>query len=233
MSDKAKVFLAEHILEIRHEASGNFLDVRGRIADYCKKQKLFPHWQIDNQVINFRDSAEKIGREGAFVSYKNFGYIVLDAPTMNYFPDRAIHFLKVLSQFKDYQPENFLRFGARTKFFIPSDLSFEEISKKMSAGVFSEKLISLVGGAQADLQFIIELKEEGFDIRIVGGPLHKDEAKNFMQFESKEFAKTGVFFDVDFYKTDNLNSSQFNTHLKTSIGLTWGKIEKIASGLGF
>ena len=32
--------LAEHILEVRHEASGAFLDARGRIGDYIRQKKF-------------------------------------------------------------------------------------------------------------------------------------------------------------------------------------------------
>ena len=233
MPKQDKIIVAEHVLEIRHEASGNFLDVRGRIADYFKKESLFPHWQIDNNVINFRDKADKIEKEGAFVGYKSFGYVVLDSPTMNYFPDKANLFIKKLMKFKEYHPENFLRFGVRSKFFVPTQLSFEDINKSMLAGIFSEKFLKLIGGNQTDQQFILELKEKGFDIRILGGPLHKDEVKNYMLFDSKEFSKTGIFLDLDFYQTHSLNESNFASLINDSVSLTWNKAEQIVSGLGF
>ncbi len=38
-----KIMASEHVLEVRHPASGTFLDVRGHIADYIRNQKHFSH----------------------------------------------------------------------------------------------------------------------------------------------------------------------------------------------
>lgn len=53
--DKERVIVTEHVMEIRHQASGRFLDVRGYVADHFKSNELFPHWQIDSNVVQFRD----------------------------------------------------------------------------------------------------------------------------------------------------------------------------------
>ena len=79
--EKDKIMLAEHILEVRHEASGTFLDVRGYVADYIRGKNIFPHWKIDTNIINFRDIANGINKEGAFVGYKSAGYIVYNPDT--------------------------------------------------------------------------------------------------------------------------------------------------------
>jgi len=55
-----KVMLAEHTLEVRHFASGTFLDVRGYVADYIRQEGAFPHWQIDANVVNFRDESNVV-----------------------------------------------------------------------------------------------------------------------------------------------------------------------------
>jgi len=44
-TDRDKIMLAEHVLEVRHEASGTFLDVRGYVADYIRREKFLPHWK--------------------------------------------------------------------------------------------------------------------------------------------------------------------------------------------
>ena len=66
-----KLMLAEQILEVRHAASGSFLDVRGYVADYVRESGFLPHWKIDANVVNFRDKPDKVQKEGAFAGYRS------------------------------------------------------------------------------------------------------------------------------------------------------------------
>jgi hypothetical protein len=229
---KEKIILAEHVLEVRHVASGTFLDVRGYVADYIRQNRFFPHWQIDATVISFRDEPDTIKTEGAFVGYKSAGYVTLNPFTRNYFFDRASSFWDLLLKNSRYKIPEPTRFGTRTKLFFPSSHGFDEINKAMFEGLFTEKARSLVGGKETDLQFTIELKEDVFDVRVVGGPIHKDEAKKYFQFDSEQFNQCGLFLDIDYFKTDGLSLSNVPRLLKTAINLTWEKAEKIASGVG-
>lgn len=40
-----KMILSEHVPEVRHVASGSFLDVRGFVADYIREKGIFSHWK--------------------------------------------------------------------------------------------------------------------------------------------------------------------------------------------
>ncbi|KKM14310.1 hypothetical protein LCGC14_1707410 [marine sediment metagenome] len=230
--EKEKIMLSEHVLEVRHAALGTFLDVRGYVADYIRQSGYFPHWQIDANVVNFRDEPNTIKTEGAFVGYKSAGYVTLNPFTRNYFADRASSFWHLLLKNSRYKIPEPTRFGIRTKLFIPSPQSFDEINKAMFEGLFTEKARSIVGGKETDLQFIIESKEDVFDVRVSGGPIHKDEAKKHFQFDADQFNQCGLFLDIDYFKTDGLSLSKVPNLLKTAINLTWKKAEKIASGVG-
>lgn len=232
-TDRDKIILAEHVLEVRHEASGTFLDVRGYVADYIRREKFLPHWKIDMNVVNFRDESEKIKTEGAFVGYKSSGYVVLNSQTRNFFTDRAIAFWKMLLKNEHYQLPQPTRFGTRTKVFVPSGMTFEDINKAMFEGLFSEKARDLVGGKEKDLQFTIDLRESSFDVRVVGGPIHKDEAGKYFQFESDHFGKCGLFLDIDHYTTSDLTLEAIPKLLNKAVDLMWEKAERIATGLGF
>jgi len=224
--------LAEHLLEVRHDASGTFLDVRGYVADFIRQEKFLPHWKIDTNVVNFRDQSDKIRTEGAFVGYKSAGYVVLNPQTRNFFTDRGSAFWKLLQRNGHYKLPTLTRFGMRTKIFVPSDSSFEAINKTMYEQLFSETARSLIGGSETDLQFTIELKESGFDVRVMGGPIHKDEAVNYLQFEVDDFKKCGLFLDLDYYITTDLQPDAIPKLLHKAVGLMWVKAERIARGLG-
>lgn len=224
--------LAEHILEVRYVPSGTFLDVRGYIADYVRQNDLFPHWKINSNVVNFRDNPESIKSEGAFVGYKSAGYVAFNPQTRNYFADRASSFWKSLLKNNHYKIPEPTRFGARTKIFVPSPHSFDKINKVLFELLFTEKARSLIGGKETDLQFTIDLREDIFDVRVIGGPTHKDEAGRYFQFESDHFNQCGLFLDLDYFKTDDLSLSNVPKLLKQAIDLTWCKAEQIASGVG-
>jgi len=231
-AEKDKVMIAEHVLEVRHGASGTFLDLRGSIADYIRTSGFFPHWRIDANVINFQDDPNTIKTEAAFVGYKSAGYVVLNPQTHNFLTDRASSFWKLLIKNDHYKIPQPTRFGTRTMVFIPSRKSFEEINKAMFEAFLTEKARSLLGGKEIDFRITVDSKEDVYDVRVVGGPVHKEEAKRYFQFDSEHFKQCGLFLDIDYYKTDELSMDSIPKLLKRSVDLMWEKAERIATGIG-
>jgi len=227
-----KEMVVEHVLEVRHVASGTFLDVRGYVADYIRNHKFLPHWKIDANVVNFRDEADALKNEGAFVGYKSAGYVVIDPKTRNFFCDRASAFWNLIQKNDHYKLPSPSRFGIRTKLFIPSRKSFDDINKVIYEEFFSEKARSLLGGKETDLQFTIDLRESGFNVRLIGGPIHKDEANQYFKADSDHFKKCGLFLDIDYFKTDELSNKTIPNLLSKAVDLMWSKAESIATGLG-
>jgi len=230
--DKDKLMLAQHVLEVRHTPSGSFLDVRGYVADYVRGSGLFPHWKIDTNVVNFRDMPDGVKLDGAFAGYKSAGYLVHNPETHNYFVDKATAFWKTLLKNQHYHVPEATRFGARTLVFLSSTMSFDQLNRLVFERFFTEKAHELIGGRETDLQFIIDLNEGQFHVRVSGGPLHEDEAGKYLSFESDHFKHCGLFLDIDYYKTKNLAHSSIPRLLREAIDLTWVKVEKIASELG-
>jgi hypothetical protein len=227
-----QVMVVESLLEIRHAASGTFLDIRGRLADYVRESGFLPHWKIDDNVVNFRDKPEKVEKEGAFVGYKSVGYTIHDAQTRNHFVDRATAFWQLLLAYKGYQFPPLSRFGARTKVFFPSRLSFQEINSRMYRTLFTDKAREIIGGTETDLQFVIELKDGKFSVRVNGGPITKGEAGRYFSFSSHHFDSCGVFLDIDYYLADEFRPEIAPQLLNEAVGLTWGRAERVATGLG-
>lgn len=230
--DREKLMLAHHILEVRHAASGSFLDVRGFVADFIRGEGFFPHWRIDNNVVNFRDMPDRIERDGAFVGYKSAGYIVQNPETRNYFVEKASAFWRALLKNKHYKLPEGIRFGCRTMIFVPSTVSFDEVNKSIFQGFFTQKVIELIGGQETDVQLIIELTESRFNVRLSGGPVQKDEVNKYFNFESDHFKKAGLFLDLDYSKEKDLSLESVPSLLHEAIELTWNKAENIASELG-
>lgn len=229
--NRDKVMLAQHVLEVRHEASGTFLDVRGFVADYIKKSGHFLHWKIDSNTVSFRDEPDKVKRDGAFAGYKNAGYFVNNPETRNYFVDKASSYWKVLIQNGHYELPEVTRFGCRTRVFIPTNITFEKLNNVIFNAFYTDKARAFIGGKETDLQFIFDLIEEQFQVKLSGGPLHEKEALNFMNFESEHFEKCGLLLDIDYYKTKDINQKSVTKLLNEAIQLSWKKIETIANSL--
>lgn len=230
--DRDKLMLAEHILEVRHDASGTFLDVRGYVADYIRDKKIFPHWKIDTNIIQFRDIATGIEKEGAFVGYKSAGYIVYNPDTRNYFSDRASSFWKILLENGHYKLPNPTRLGVRTKIFIPSNEKFNTLSAKIYDTFYSEKGKKILGGKQKDLQLVVDLVEGEFEVHFRCGPMHEKEIEHHLNFQSEHFSKCGLFLDLDYYKINNLSHKNIPKLMKKALEFTWKKSERIASEFG-
>lgn len=230
--DKEKVMLSEHVLEVRHGASGSFLDVRGYVADYIREHGSLPHWKIDSNVVNFRDMPDKLEKQGAFAGYMSAGYIVFNPETKNYFTDRASSFWKTLLKNGHYKIPSPTRFGARTKVFLPSQKPFEEINDSVFTTFFTDQARDLIGGKEKDVQFIVDISEGKFDARVSGGPIHENEVSNYLRFESDEFSNCGLYLDIDFFKTKDLTHEQVPKLIKEAMSLTWAKVENIGAKLG-
>lgn len=217
-------------LILAQRALGTFLDVRGYVADYIRSCGLLPHWKIDPNVVHFRDMPNEMKLEGGFAGYKNAGYIVLKK-TRNYFEDKASLFWKTLLKNKHYEIPEILRFGTRTKVFLPSEKSFDEINKIVFEKFFTKEAGELIGGKESDVQFIFDLNEGQFKVRLSGGPIHKNEAGDYLRFESEHFTNCGLFLDLDFYKTENVSKEIVPKLLKEATSITWTKVENIANAL--
>ncbi len=230
----SKSLLSQQVLEVRHQASGSFLDVRGKIADHIKQgSKAFPHWSIEKHNVSFRDSAEAIKTEGAFVGYKSTGYIVFDPPTRNYLEDRATAFWKLLRSMTIYSIPELTRFGVRTKVFIPIERTFEQINDILYKEVFTDKLRKLLDSREKDLSFTIQLTDSRFNVRLLAGPVDKEEAASYFSFESDHFKKCGLFLDIDYFTSDKLTLDGIPDFLKQATELTWIRAERIARGFSF
>jgi len=233
MSKKStEVMVVEHIFEVRHHASGKFLDVRGLIADYIKAQGLFPHWNIDANVINFRDDKETIKSDGAFIGYSSAGYIVYNPDTKNYFKDKAGSFWKNLKSNQHYNIPDLLRFGARSKIFIPINDSFENIHKKIFDAFFKNNINTIIKGKIDDTQFVFDITDDIYKVKIKGGPVNKNEVEKYMSFQSEEFKKEGIYFDLDYTIIENIDEKNMKKYLEKSIEKTWIQVESILEEIG-
>jgi hypothetical protein len=67
-----------------------------------------------------------------------------------------------------YKIPDIERSGVRTKVFLPSEKSFEDINKHVFETLYTDITRKVLGGTQTDVQFVVDLKEDDFDVSGVG-----------------------------------------------------------------
>jgi hypothetical protein len=232
MAKSEKIMVTEHMMEVRHAAIGRFIDVRGGIADRIRSSGFLPHWKIDSNLVVFADNPEKSEIETSFVGYKSFGYSAFNPPTKNFFQDRSRIFLNSMARNGMYAIPTITRFGVRAKVFIPCDHDFDTLNKLVHDNFLSATLRDFIANQQTDVQIVSEFTLKPFNARISFGPMHKDEVRAHMSFESEHFSQVGLYFDIDLFTLDNASLSKMQSLLKEAMTNIWKKSDGIAHILG-
>ncbi len=226
-------YITEHIFELRHNAFGRFLDLRGKIADQIKEKELCQHWSIQENTISFLDKEGVINKPKAIVSFNKIAVITRDPPTHNYFQDQSLAFWKAINAIKEYDIPEITRFGVRTKCYIPANnLEFKDVYNNICQKLFDNKILKRIGGSTEDLQLVLDFKDHGFNGRIILGPVKKNEANRYFSFISKEFDCAGLYIDIDVFQMKNITQKDIKTILEKAMNLTWKKIDDTALSLG-
>lgn len=191
--DNKVTYVAEEVIEIRYKPSGSFINNSGLIADYIESTGMFPSWEIDQNTVIFKDSDSEPKHLSAFISYRNAGFVSFDAPTANFFNDKASSYWKALENNKVFKIPPIQRLGLRNRCFVKSKLSFEILEKKLFGALFSTDISPKIGGVRKDLQVVFDVIEGKNNIKLIIGPLKPNEAKVHFRFQSEHFANAGPF----------------------------------------
>jgi len=230
---KNVVHVSEHVMEVRYRPSGSFLGVAGKIADYFFDKEVFPHWQIQSNGnrVDFRDAPNEVKKFGAFVTFRNAGYVVFNPDTKNLFVDKALSFWKHALANQDFTIPKITRFGCRGKVFIQTDAEFLAIRQKFAAFTITSEARQLAGGDLQDFSVSLEVKDSDFTARVQMGPVKKDEAQKYFSFESDAFGHSGVFLDLDLYTHEVANQKEVGELLKKANDRLWTKVDSLYAAL--
>lgn len=97
---------------------------------------------------------------------------------------------------------------------------------------YTEKAKKLIGGKEKDVQLAVDLDEGQFEVHFRCGPMHENETKKHLNFESEHFKKCGLFVDLDYYKIKKISHNNIPKLMKEAVSFSWEKAEKIATELG-
>lgn len=227
MADKV---ISEHLVEIRYRANPKILDYRGTWAELISQHMGFSDWGI---IENRIDIFSKEKNMHAFVGFKNAGFVVIDSPTANYFPDQAIKLLKFvfgLDGFRD--PIHIERIGVRQKFCTPFSGKFEDL-----CGKYSKNYLVITDSGKKAIGEDAKLIDIGGPLNFVdgignfntmSGPMAKKQIEFFFK-KHEEFPELGLFFDIDYWgKPDKeMSGKDVVGIIKTYAETAWLRHERV------
>ncbi|MDP3882870.1 MAG: hypothetical protein Q8Q48_02335 [Candidatus Staskawiczbacteria bacterium] len=178
------------------------------------------------------DKSEKIK---AFVSLTNFGMVVEDAPSSNYFSDQAVLFIKSLSAKNDFSDREIVRIGTRSFFIAGRKESFEDLKKKYLENFLELKpnAIKIFGSNPVDVgapfNFIVN-KSEAFNT--MSGPMEREQMKKFLKpikiYNDDKLPKQGLYFEIDYFTQNvgRIKEEELESIVRSNIEKSAGIFER-------
>lgn len=196
-----RAIVSEHLVEIRYRALGKLVDIRGLIADWIADHTDLSYWSIADNRVDFQIS-ENSDREKAFVTHRNLGYSTRSPDTRNYFPDRAIRFIRELLRVEGFELRPILRFGLRSRLLLPYDGQFESLLRRVNELMPLHEHHSRPFSAQVeDVGPIVVLRRGNIRIKFQSGPMGRDQARAMLGV-TEQLPDTGFFMDIDQYQAN-------------------------------
>ena len=203
----------------------------GHVADYFYDKDVFKHWNIQTNRVDFRDDASEMKKFGAFIGFRNAGYLTFNPDTKNLFVDKSISFWKHALDNPHFKIPEITRFGYRAKVFVKSDREFDDVRHRLISHTLSDELRKLAGGELRDLSITLDIKDTDFSSRFQVGPVKKKEARQYFNFDSEEFKSAGVFVDLDIYSTDSITAKGVPELIKKANERLWTKVDSLCIAL--
>ncbi|MGH8603900.1 MAG: hypothetical protein ACREXR_14365 [Gammaproteobacteria bacterium] len=230
MPEKVDPVTNEHVLEVRYKPNPRILDHRGRWAEQISEYMGLQHWRIiENRIDIFSDNEV----EHAFVGFRNAGFIVVDSPTKNFFPDKAAKLFRFLFGLPDFGTSLHIeRLGVRSKFCTPFNGSFEEL-----VHLFSSRYVGLRPQAGTAVGASVRIIDAGALLNCVdklgnfntqSGPLARTQISDFFK-KNSGFPEIGLFYDIDYFLRPNRKVAEKDvlTNIRDFAAEAWERHERI------
>ncbi len=194
--------LQKHILEIRFTPTPSIVDKRGAITESLVGD-LLNGWSIGNNRINFNNKENK--NLGAFVSYKNFGFITESPNDTDFFLENVKDFVK--------KAWNYIPTGRITRIGVRSTYLIEQPQFEKALDNLKQNFLNLnggklekFGGELVDVGLPLNFKEDDIKFNINFGVMEKEQGSQFF-IDEEGVPDCGIFIDVDYFQNDNFSSA--------------------------
>jgi len=190
--------ISEQVLEIRYKPNAKILDLRGTWAEAISEHIALPEWRI---IENRVDVFDKDFKERAFVGFRNAGYVVHDAPTNNFFLERAAKYVKHLFSLTGFGKNIYVeRIGIRLKICFEFSGTFDELLNKYETNYLSlsAKAKNIFKAELKDMSGPLDFQDSHGNFNTLSGPITMEQMPQYFEGK-KELPTLGLFFDIDYW----------------------------------
>ena len=215
--------ISEHVFEIRYKPNPKILDLRGKWTELISKNLNLPHWSLNEGRIDVFDSEKH--NELMFVTFLNAGVAFYNPQMENYFPEKAVKFFKLLSDFKGFDKPLFVeRLGVRAKCISAYEGGFDTLVNLFTANFINltMKSKSAINVDLINISTSLQLKDNVGNFNVMSGPIKNDQIKAFFNRDESSYPEVGLFYDIDYWSkphqtmnTDDIIKTIKNFHSAT------------------
>jgi len=221
---------SEYILELRFKPNPKVLDFRGGWAEILSAELGLLEWQI---VENRVDIFDKNNKERVFVGFRNSGFTCFDTPTANYFPDKAIKFLKILLTLEGFGNPIFVeRIGVRYKSITPHNKDFDDLLSRYAKHYLrlTDEAVKAIDAKMIDISGSLNFVDKLGNFNTGSGPMARDQMKKFINRDGN-YPDVGLYYDIDYWTRPNrvLKDSEILSIVGAFTSETWEKKNRICS----
>lgn len=190
----------EQIVEIRYKPNPKILDYRGTWAEMVSKRMLLPHWNIDTNRIDVYDDDQTVR---AFVSFRNFGVVMRNNTSSDYFADQANKLTRFLFDQEAFGSKvQIERIGIRSRFAVEYIGDFKDLVNR-----YLERYINLSGEAKSiyegstiiDIGVPIIFSTQLGKINTNTGPMEEKQLREYFP-DHKDIPSQAIFIDIDYWQ---------------------------------
>lgn len=216
----------EQILEIRYKPNPKVLDYRGSWAEAISDHMKLPEWRIlENRIDIFNES----NRDRVFVGFKNAGFVTHNAPTKNYFSDKAVKVFRFLFTLTGFDKTPFIeRIGVRSKFCKEYEGTFDELREKYVSNYLclTDKAKKIMDAKLMDIGGQLNFADRYGNFNTMSGPMISAQMAQYFE-ATEEFSKVGLFFDIDYWlkPEKTMDSQEILKTIEQFANSGWDKYE--------
>ncbi len=190
--------LNEHVLEVRYKPNPKILDYRGSWAEAISNHMDLPEWRVlDNRIDIYSDTS----KDHAFVGFRNAGFVAVDTPTKNYFPDKAVKLFRYLFTLSGFDKAPYVeRIGVKSKFCKQHDASFDDLKEKFISNYLSltDQAKKVLNAKLVDIGAPINFADQYGNFNTMCGPMTSEQIA--LYFDREEgLPDVGLYYEIDYW----------------------------------
>jgi hypothetical protein len=192
----------QQLFEVRFKPKSEMLDQRGAWAQQLSDALGLPLWRVSENRVDLHVVGES---KTAFLTFRNFGGMVLDGRRRDHFSEFAALVVRSVFGLDGFGKALVVdRVGARSRFIDAFPDSFEELRSRCASryAVVTDAALKAVGASAqiSDVGYNLNFVDGSEQCYTTLGPMRAAQVDKFFKKEA-QFPAVGLFHDIDCFQT--------------------------------